>query len=262
MPEPLAAVADVSTDPGAAATITELPGKVGNRARRGSAAAAVSAPQKPRRVPGCPLSRRSWRAVLRRPLAPGNGIWLEPAGPVPGTVPCGRAAGPLLAVAVTALAAAQYATGRPIAVAWLAIAPLLASLALRPLRTTLLAGWTVLLGLGLVLDRPGPVGRLASSLAVLALLAAFAVANSVLRCEAQRRLGQVRAVARVAQSALLREVPRSVAAVLAGLLATGPFPVDMIGSGERIGNTTPPSIALLAFAAAQTGLVLAAEPFV
>jgi fucose 4-O-acetylase-like acetyltransferase len=50
------------------------------------------------------------------------------------------------------------------------------------------------------------------------------------------------------------------AAVLAGLLTWGPFPVDMIGAGERIGNTTPPSIALLAFAAAQTGLVLAAEP--
>jgi fucose 4-O-acetylase-like acetyltransferase len=50
------------------------------------------------------------------------------------------------------------------------------------------------------------------------------------------------------------------AAVLAALLTWGPFPVDMIGAGERIGNTTPPSIALLAFAAAQTGLVLAAEP--
>jgi hypothetical protein len=38
------------------------------------------------------------------------------------------------------------------------------------------------------------------------------VANSVFRCAAQRRLSQARAVARVAQSALLREVPRSVAA--------------------------------------------------
>ncbi len=47
---------------------------------------------------------------------------------------------------------------------------------------------------------------------------------------------------------------------LAGLLAWGPFPVDMIGAGERIGNTTPPSVALLAFAAAQAGLLLAAEP--
>ena len=45
------------------------------------------------------------------------------------------------------------------------------------------------------------------------------------------------------------------AALLAGLLAWGPFQVDMVGSG----NTNPPSIALLAYAAAQAGLVLAAE---
>ncbi len=50
------------------------------------------------------------------------------------------------------------------------------------------------------------------------------------------------------------------ALVLAGLLAWSPFPVDMIGDGERVTNTTPPSIALLAFAAAQAGLLLAAEP--
>ncbi len=49
-------------------------------------------------------------------------------------------------------------------------------------------------------------------------------------------------------------------ALLAGLLAAGTFPVDMIGAGERIGNTSPPSVALLAFAAAQSGLLLAAEP--
>jgi fucose 4-O-acetylase-like acetyltransferase len=52
------------------------------------------------------------------------------------------------------------------------------------------------------------------------------------------------------------------AAALAALLTWGPFPVDMIGANEPIGNTTPPSIALLAFAAAQTGLILAAEPAV
>ena len=46
------------------------------------------------------------------------------------------------------------------------------------------------------------------------------------------------------------------AALLAGLLMSGSFMVDMVGSG----NTNPPSIALLAFAAAQAGLVLAAEP--
>ncbi|MFE5587646.1 acyltransferase [Kitasatospora sp. NPDC056531] len=50
------------------------------------------------------------------------------------------------------------------------------------------------------------------------------------------------------------------AVILAGLLAWGPFPVDMVGTGRRAGNTTPPSIALLAFAAAQCGLLLAAQP--
>jgi fucose 4-O-acetylase-like acetyltransferase len=51
-------------------------------------------------------------------------------------------------------------------------------------------------------------------------------------------------------------------ALLAGLLAWSPFPVDMIGAGERITNTGPPSIALLALAATETGLLLAAEPTV
>jgi hypothetical protein len=175
--------------------------------------AAGPAPEKPGREAARPGPRRSWRAVLAWLPRAGAGIWLEPTGPVPGAARLGRVAGPLLAVAVTAFAAAQYAIGRPLAPqAWLAIAPLLASLTLRPGRTTLLAGWTVLLGLGLALQANGPAGRLASSLAVLALLAGFGVANSVLRSAAQRRLGQARAVARVAQSALLREVPRSVAA--------------------------------------------------
>ena len=46
------------------------------------------------------------------------------------------------------------------------------------------------------------------------------------------------------------------AALLACLLAWGPFNVDMVGSG----NTNPPSVALLAFALAQCGLALACEP--
>jgi sigma-B regulation protein RsbU (phosphoserine phosphatase) len=176
-------------------------------------AAAARASEEPGQVAGRRAAGRSWRAVLAWPFGGGGGIWLEPAGPVPGEGRGGRVAGALLAAAVAAFAAAQYAIGRPVAPeAWLAIAPLLGSVALRPLRTALLAGWTVLLGLGLALLASGPPGRLASSLAVLALLAGFAVVNSVLRAAAQRRLGQARAVARVAQSALLREVPRSVAA--------------------------------------------------
>jgi sigma-B regulation protein RsbU (phosphoserine phosphatase) len=183
--------------------------------QRGSAAAdaAVSGPEELRRGMARPVPRRPWWAVFQRSFWAGNGIWLEPAGPVTGELRGGWVAGPVLAAAVAAFAAAQYAIGRPVAAAaWLAIAPLLGSLALRPVRTTLLALWTVLLGLGLALEARGPAGRLASSLAVLVLLSGFAVANSVLRCAAQRRLGQARAVARVAQSALLREVPRSVAA--------------------------------------------------
>ncbi|MFC5186020.1 acyltransferase family protein [Actinomadura harenae] len=50
------------------------------------------------------------------------------------------------------------------------------------------------------------------------------------------------------------------AVVLIAVLAWGLFPIDMIGTGARMGNTSPPSIALLAFAAVQTGLLLAAEP--
>ena len=177
----------------------------------------VPAPWKPRRGPGRSLLPGSWWASLARLLGASHGIWLEPAGPVPDAGPPGRVAGLLLAVAAAALAVAQYAAGRPIAEAWLAIAPLLGSLALRPLRTALLAGWTILLGLGLALagpgpGGPGPAGRLVPQLGVLVLLACFAVANSAIRVAAQRRLGQARAVARVAQSALLREVPRSVAA--------------------------------------------------
>ena len=50
-------------------------------------------------------------------------------------------------------------------------------------------------------------------------------------------------------------------ALVAVLLGPGPFPVDMIGSGQRVNNTNPPSVALLSFAAAQTGLLLLAEPW-
>jgi len=49
--------------------------------------------------------------------------------------------------------------------------------------------------------------------------------------------------------------------ILAGLLAWSPFPVNMVGTtGGGVNNTIPPSVALLAFAAAQAGLLLAAEP--
>jgi sigma-B regulation protein RsbU (phosphoserine phosphatase) len=267
--------ADSDTD----AKITGLLGKVRNRTPRGIAAAVAPAPEELRRGAGRPVRGRSWQAFFRRPLRAGYGIWLEPAGPVAGEVRGGWAAGPVLAVAVAAFAGAQFAIGRPVApLAWLAIAPLLGSLALWPLRTVLLAGWTVLLGLGLALEAGGPAGRLASNLAALALLAGFAVANSALRCAAQRRLGQARAVARVAQSALLREIPRSVAGArlesrylsasaearvggdVVEVAADGPSPRWLVGDtrGKGLAAVRLASVAATSFrdACAQPGLSL------
>jgi hypothetical protein len=147
-------------------------------------------------------------------LRPGRGIPLNQSGPSqPARLLAKRLFAVLLALAIMAVAAAEYRMGRgPLPVAWLAVGPLLASLVLRPLITAVLAGWAVLLGLGLIVHLPGPPGSLAAHLSVLVLLAGFAVANSALRNAAQQRLSQVRAVARVAQSALLREVPSAVAA--------------------------------------------------
>jgi hypothetical protein len=124
----------------------------------------------------------------------------------------------LLGLSMAGVAVAQYTTGHGvIPIAWLAVGPLLASLVLSPWITAAVAGWALLLGVGFFASQPGPAGMLTSHLSVLVLLAAFAVANAVLRTTAQRRLSQVRAVARVAQSALLREVP---ATVTAGRLAS------------------------------------------
>jgi len=277
MPEALTAVTPSGTDSAAEGTTAGLLGRVRDRAR-GFANAAAPAAEEPRRGVSRSVHRRPWRAVFR-PLLAGYGIRLEPAGPVPGAVPASRIAGPLLAVAVAALAASQYATGRPIAVAWLAIAPLLASLVLRPPRTALLAAWTVLLGLGLALHGHGPAGRPGSQLSVLVLLAAFAVVNSALRIAAQRRLGQARAVARVAQSALLREVPRSVAAArlasrylsasaearvggdVVEVIADGANPRWLVGDtrGKGLAAVRLASVAATSFrdACAQPGLSLA-----
>jgi sigma-B regulation protein RsbU (phosphoserine phosphatase) len=185
----------------------------------------------------------------------------------------------LLAVSVTALAAVQFATGRLLAtLAWLAIAPLLASRVLSPRLSGLLAGWTVLLGLGLALGGAGPADRLVSRLTVLVLLAGFAVVNSVLRSAAQRRLGQARAVARVAQSALLREVPEAAAAArlasrylsasaearvggdVLEVVADGPHPRWLVGDtcGKGLPAVRLASVAAMSFrdACAQPGLSL------
>jgi phosphoserine phosphatase RsbU/P len=172
----------------------------------------------PAASPAGPWLRRWWRwcqSVLRS----GRGIPLD----VPGAAqPAGARARQVLALAlfavITAVALAQFGMGGVlIAVAWLAVGPLVASLVLPPRLTAVLAAWAVLAGLGLSVSGPSRPGGLVSHLLVLVLLAGFAVVNSALRTAAQRRLRQVRAVARVAQSALLRPVP---ATVTAGRLAS------------------------------------------
>jgi phosphoserine phosphatase RsbU/P len=153
-------------------------------------------------------------------LAAGGGIALEPPGPGQPRTPLATGWLGLALLAITAVAVAQYAAGPAIIpVAWLAVGPLLTSLVLSPRLTAVLAGWALLLAAGLVTAEPHPpgmpvwhLGILVSHLGVCLLLTAFAVANSALRTAAQRRLSQVRAVARVAQSALLPEVPEAVTA--------------------------------------------------
>ena len=140
------------------------------------------------------------------------GIALDVSGPaLMSRVRTRRLLAVALVAGITAVAAAAYGAGRGvIPVAWLAVGPLLGSVMLPPRLTAVLAGWALLLGVGLVAGQPGSAWHRASHLSVLVLLAVFAVANSALRAVAQRRLSQVRAVARVAQSALLREVPPTV----------------------------------------------------
>jgi phosphoserine phosphatase RsbU/P len=162
--------------------------------------------------PSQPPPARAWRRVARWVPRPGRGITLDASGPAqPSGGRAKRGFALMLPFAIAAVAVAQYSTGHGlIPIAWLAVGPLLASLVLSPWITAALAGWALLLGLGLIAGQPGPPGMLVSHLSVLVLLAAFAVANAALRAAAQRRLSQVRAVARVAQSALLREVPATV----------------------------------------------------
>jgi phosphoserine phosphatase RsbU/P len=168
-----------------------------------------------RRRSGARWPVRGWRRVGLPLTGTVSGIPLDVSGPAqPSRVRAKRVLTLLLWLAITAVAVAvYYSTGKVlIAATWLAVGPLLASLLLSPLITAMLAGWSVLLGLGLIMDQPGHPEGLASRLSVLVLLAAFAVVNAALRAAAQRRLSQVRAVARVAQSAVLREVPATVAA--------------------------------------------------
>src|SRR6201986_5651329 len=145
-----------------------------------------------------------------------------------------------LLLATAGVGVAEYSRGHGvIPVAWLSVGPLLASLVLSPWITAAVAGSSVLLGGGLRASQPVPPGSLISRLSVLLLLAGFAVANAVLRTAAQRRLSQVRAVARGAQSALLREVP---ATVTAGRLASRyvSAAAEARGGGRALAGRTEP----------------------
>jgi phosphoserine phosphatase RsbU/P len=238
----------------------------------------------PARIDRLPWPKFHGRLVIALGVAPrwllagSGGIALGPDGPVQDRIRGRLAAGLLLAVAVTVLAAAQFAAGRPApALAWPSFAPLLASLLLPPRSTGLLAGWTVLLGLGLDLGEGSPAGKLAPRLTVLALLAAFAVTTSVLRSAAQQRLGQAHAVAQVAQSALLREIPQTMASARAASrylsasaearvggdileVADGPHPRWLVGDtrGKGLDAVRLASVAATSFrdACAQPGLSL------
>jgi phosphoserine phosphatase RsbU/P len=164
-----------------------------------------------------PHALRRWQRIGLSVVRCG-GIPLRETGPAQPKICGGRLLAVLLAVAITVVAAfAHYSTSKVlISVTWLAVGPLLGSLLLSPLTTAVLAGWTVLLGAVVIVGQPQHPEGPAPRLSMLFLLVAFAVVNAVLRTAAQRRLGQVRAVARVAQSALLREIP---ARVTAGRLA-------------------------------------------
>jgi hypothetical protein len=86
----------------------------------------------------------------------GSGIPLDASGPSQSaTVLPRRAFALLLCLVVTAVAVAQYGTGNGlIAVAWLAVGPLLASLVVSPRLTAVLAAWAILLGFGLIVNEP------------------------------------------------------------------------------------------------------------
>ncbi|MDQ1484351.1 MAG: hypothetical protein QOJ62_44 [Actinomycetota bacterium] len=111
-----------------------------------------------------------------------------------------------------ALAGVQLLIGdRALPVSWLAVPALLGSLVLSPSILRAVSAWTIALAGALEFLHDDPAGLIVSRLLVVGLLVGFATFNAVVRRATMRRLSQVRAVARVAQSALLRETPPSVA---------------------------------------------------
>src|SRR6185437_15572050 len=109
-----------------------------------------------------------------------------------------------LLVVTAGLSAAQLALGQAgLPIAWLAAAPLVASVTLSIKATTTVAGEALALAALVQFATPGRVAIEWARLVVLCLLCVFAIVNAVLRALAAARLERVRAVARVAQAAIL-----------------------------------------------------------
>jgi len=135
----------------------------------------------------------------------------EDPGPV-GTGERGPARSRIALLALLVVDGAVFAVevagdGHGIPVPVLAFAPLVASLLLPARLTGLVAAWSVLLAAALVALHDIPDRRALATVGVVLLLAAFAVVNCVVRWRERHHLQVVSDIARVAESALLREVP-------------------------------------------------------
>jgi sigma-B regulation protein RsbU (phosphoserine phosphatase) len=116
----------------------------------------------------------------------------------------------VLLAAACALALTQLTLGRTdLPVAWLATVPLVASVTLSVKATTMAAAAVLLLGALVEFGTPGRGTLEWARVLVLSLLCGFAIVNALLRTLASARLERVRAVARVAQGAILHEIPVS-----------------------------------------------------
>ena len=89
-----------------------------------------------------------------------RGIALDTSGPAqPSEGRAKRVFALVLLVATVAVGLAEFSGGHGvIPIAWLSVGPLLASLVLSPWITAALAGWALLLGLGLMAGQPGLPG--------------------------------------------------------------------------------------------------------
>ena len=115
-----------------------------------------------------------------------------------------------LLVVAAGLAVAQLALGQAdLPIAWLAAAPLVASVMLSIKATTTVSAEALALAAFVQFATPGRAAIEWARLVVLCLLCMFAIVNAVLRALAAARLERVRAVARVAQAAILHEVPHT-----------------------------------------------------